>query len=375
MPVGNLFYFNVGNEATIPHAEKQHYTPPRLIRKMRSDLASLPLLLAEKSDDVVLVSDSFPREESPMSGALRTLQEICLDEKTYQLALWGPEPPLERELSKSLGAKLRLPRHSSIKPALLYTFFDRSLGVRFLERYYPAFTPSLVYDFDDLQAVASQYDAVVAKQPFSSSGRGVFAFTKDDLHKYVVAQRFNLSFPLLVEPRYEVVSNWASEYRIDWSGEVHFLGLSHFVVDKFRYRYNILAPERTLTQMLANTVSETAWHSLINQHKQFLAQEVAPFYVGDVGIDMFVYKGGLHPCCEINLRTTMGHLALAFSNRFLTSQVPPLRMGIDYIPKASYPTSSYAPSLSQLLKGKQGRFLLTPIVSATSFFAYVEIDA
>ena len=36
-------------------------------------------------------------------------------------------------------------------------------------------------------------------------------------------------------------------------------------------------------------------------------------YVGPFGIDMMVTKEGLHPCVEINLRRTMGHVALAIS--------------------------------------------------------------
>ena len=36
-------------------------------------------------------------------------------------------------------------------------------------------------------------------------------------------------------------------------------------------------------------------------------------YVGPFGIDMMIADGKLHPCVEINMRRTMGHVALAMS--------------------------------------------------------------
>lgn len=32
---------------------------------------------------------------------------------------------------------------------------------------------------------------------------------------------------------------------------------------------------------------------------------------------MMVFEGRLHPCCEINVRTTMGHYALALARCFI----------------------------------------------------------
>ena len=36
-------------------------------------------------------------------------------------------------------------------------------------------------------------------------------------------------------------------------------------------------------------------------------------YVGPFGVDMMIAEEKLHPCVEINLRRTMGHVALALS--------------------------------------------------------------
>ena len=59
-------------------------------------------------------------------------------------------------------------------------------------------------------------------------------------------------------------------------------------------------------------------------------------YVGNFGVDMMVVTTDdattfkLHPCVELNLRTTMGHVALALSP---TDFAPKKMMKIDYLDK------------------------------------------
>ena len=53
---------------------------------------------------------------------------------------------------------------------------------------------------------------------------------------------------------------------------------------------------------------------LLDSIKQKITEQLRlPGYVGPFGIDMMVTKEGLHPCVEINLRRTMGHVALSIS--------------------------------------------------------------
>ena len=51
-----------------------------------------------------------------------------------------------------------------------------------------------------------------------------------------------------------------------------------------------------------------------------LARELGNSYRGPLGVDMMVVsvdnKLMVHPCVELNLRRTMGHVALALTRRF-----------------------------------------------------------
>ena len=64
-----------------------------------------------------------------------------------------------------------------------------------------------------------------------------------------------------------------------------------------------------------------------------LAQDkISPLYTGPFGIDMMVVRNNhdehvLHPCVELNLRRTMGHVALSLPTAF---DVPTKVMRICY---------------------------------------------
>lgn len=318
-----LFVLNIGNEVAIPFAFHKSYTPPRLIQQMRQDLAPLARLEANKQrGDAVLISPEIKELCSSHIGDIPhlTIDVVAQGEKQYQLALYGEEPTLERRLHQLLGDKLLPKKGEAPSPQQLHRFFDRSLGQDFLHRYYPHLAPQLVTNLSELQTCAREQTALVLKRPFSSSGRGITTLSRRQLASPSYTSK--LSYPLFVEPLYKATSNWGTEFRISESGKVTYLGLSHFVTKQFKYLYNVVAPQAKLQEQLSHEVS---WHKVeeaILQQTGFLSQEVAPCYRGNVGVDMMVYEGKLHPCNEINVRTTMGHYALLLGKQYLSSPCP-----------------------------------------------------
>lgn len=318
-----LFVFNVGNEVAIPFASHKSYTPPRLIQQMRQDLAPLARLEADKQrGDAVLISHEIKELcSSPLDDIPHlTLDEVAQGEKQYQLALYGVEPTLERRLHQLLGDKLLPEEGEAPSPQQLYRFFDRSLGQDFLQRYYPHLSPQLVMNLSELQTFAREHSALVVKRPFSSSGRGIATLSNRQLSSPSYTDK--LSYPLFVEPLYKATSNWGTEFRICEYGKVTYLGLSHFVTKQFKYLYNVVASQARLREQLSHEVSWQKVEQTLWQQTEFLSQEVAPYYHGNVGIDMMVYEGKLHPCNEINVRTTMGHYALLLGKQYLFSPCP-----------------------------------------------------
>ena len=71
-PCGQLFYFNYGNEVALAHQRSVSYTPPRIVRQMRRDLAYLPAWIAPNPEqDWVWLPCNTPRfsKEFPFSLA------------------------------------------------------------------------------------------------------------------------------------------------------------------------------------------------------------------------------------------------------------------------------------------------------------------
>ena len=153
----------------------------------------------------------------------------------------------------------------------------------------------------------------------------------------------------MVEPYYNKVKDFAMEFYSDGRGTISYLGLSLFHTQNGAYTGNILATEATKRAMISRYITV----ALLDTVKENICHELSPVfngsYAGPFGIDMMIVNNTyhpspttyqpspttyqpspttyhpspttyhpsptafLHPCVEINLRRTMGHVALALS--------------------------------------------------------------
>ena len=78
------------------------------------------------------------------------------------------------------------------------------------------------------------------------------------------------------------------------------------------YMGNALAPQAALERVLARQFD--GWDILKQICTEVLSQHIAARYEGPLGVDMMLVKTAqgimLHPCIEVNLRRTMGYVAL-----------------------------------------------------------------
>jgi hypothetical protein len=168
----------------------------------------------------------------------------------------------------------------------------------------------------------------VIKAPWSSSGRGVryidgqFTPSVTGFIRNVIHTQGGV----MVEPYYNKVKDFGMEFEADAEGRIHYLGLSLFHTVNGAYEGNILATESVKQEMISRYIPAC----LLDSIKQTIAERLTlNGYVGPFGIDMMIVKPGegnhnsqlsivnsqllLHPCVEINLRRTMGHVALSIS--------------------------------------------------------------
>lgn len=380
-----LIVCNIGHEVALEAGDALHYTPPRLIRQMRSALWSLPLW----ASPVWLDGDSwwvhpFSKSLSPYLTD-RELSHIAKgDVGDSELMLWGHERSLAHSLAKQYG--LSGGEACSELPQELMPCWTRAASARFFEHYSSVPWRSrvaMITQIEELVELLTQGPCLV-KLPYSSSGRGLWRINQlDSQLEETLRKLLQRHRALLVEPLLDKQQDYGAEYYIDEAGEVLFIGLCAFETDdQGRYLESLCqAPEETLRQLTESLSDPNELTQALAQHRAYLSREVAPYYHGAVGIDLLTYRPdevssrtALHPWVEINLRYTMGHYALdLYRERVPQGSYDQYRFGILSAPRAKALLSTAdAPTLDDAGRLRSGLLPLTSTDLATaSHLAYL----
>ena len=128
----------------------------------------------------------------------------------------------------------------------------------------------------------------------------------------------------MVEPLYTKVKDFGMEFFSDGEGHVTYLGLSLFHTSNGAYTGNIIATEQAKREIISHYLPTPLLDETQLRICQGLGSMFKDKYCGPFGIDMMVVKDVqrstsnvqylLHPCVEINLRRTMGHVTLALGS-------------------------------------------------------------
>ena len=121
----------------------------------------------------------------------------------------------------------------------------------------------------------------------------------------------------MAEPCYPKVIDFGMEFVAKKDGSIDFAGISLFKTDHAAYAGNVIASEEAKLSYLGQYLSlDKQVDPVVRRICQFFPQLMKGVYEGPFGVDMMVVarpeKNGflLHPCVEINVRRTMGHVAL-----------------------------------------------------------------
>lgn len=161
--------------------------------------------------------------------------------------------------------------------------------------------------FSDENTRFSAKEKFLFKSPWSCSGRGVFSYHPDRINKVLREQG-----GIEVEPLYPRVADFAMEFSCR-EGQVHFLGLSAMMNAGY-HGGNLVMEDDEILSLMTNFVSTAEVSAVRQSLTEVLTQKIAPHYNGPLGVDQMIVRQtngyALHPCVEINLRHTMGHIAI-----------------------------------------------------------------
>ena len=323
------------------------FTAPRAGRQLRSDLGFLPALWADDGDVVVVDDIHCLDTYSPMFRELFANVEFVgwpqlsrMDVTDAEVDVWGWDAVICRELVRANPAFAPLlpgdDRMENIRRMSNRRFAAENLLPQLLvtdER----LTGQAEY-VDDVAAVADRLasGSWVLKSPWSSSGRGVRFFDQPltEQQKGWCRNVIEQQGGIMLEPKYNNVCDFAMEFFSDGRGGIDYLGLSVFTTTDGGYTGNLVADERMKVEILSEHVETGLVYRIRDKIADALSASVGTGYRGVFGVDMMIVEEAevrakkIVPCVELNLRRTMGHVALAMAGN---GKVPiPCLMNIYY---------------------------------------------
>ena len=357
-----ILLFNPENDLALA-ANDSHYTPPASARQMAYDLRELPLLWAQP-DDIILLPDSSLSSVSPLTSQLSS---------PCSLLPWGWSPLLVNQLrAKGIDSSL-LPTTGQMEAYREAS--SRRTAVELLKRlrsmWPEAFDEGLLVGDSfwcttptEVQAaIESCGGSAILKAPWSGSGRGIMKYMADSSKLLPwVTRTLHRQGGVEVEPLYDKVQDFAMEY---WSEEGHVRdeGLSLFTTTAGGvYSGNLVASEEEKRRRLAayipcELLDETRSRLVALLNDAFRDGLLPAWYTGPFGIDMMICQaplpdrgsegvsgltgcqafqsdrsgtpllrtgkaggGALHPLIELNLRMTMGWVALRIAEKMAPGQ-------------------------------------------------------
>ena len=332
----NLHIFNPEHDIALALNESV-FTAPHSARRLRADLGFLPALYA-KEGDLVLVDNKEAALESVRhltDYAKRVefveqadLRQMSLDETSINVMPWGWDKaicaelvamnkalemvlPNEKQLDKIRQLSSREFAATEILPQLL-ELDEQLVG----ETIWFAGTHDIVERYFGLN-----HGHFVVKAPWSSSGRGVryIRETLDPSNKGWIKNVLEQQKGLIIEPFYNKILDFGMEFYINDKGKAVYKGLSIFSTENRAYTGNLLTNEVTKREIVTRFVSVELLKKIQNKLVELFSNCFYRRYIGNLGVDMMIVTTknansfALHPCVEINLRNTMGHVALAIS--------------------------------------------------------------
>ena len=323
-----LHIFNPEHDLALA-CNMKNFTAPHAARALRAGLGFIPVLWA-KPGDCVLVEDADYAAKAYkrlMGKACRPSAEVMFVEKEQLDSLavsdvepWGWDTAVRNTLLRCGVDKRCLPDLVTMDAVrtLSHRSFARELLLELRRLPDTVGEAFLCRSMGDIAPIVDRYGSVIVKAPWSSSGRGL-RFVTELGEPHLMGWLNNMLKAqgcLMVEPYQKKVKDFGMEFWSDGEGRVTYQGLSLFQTVNGAYTGNLLATENAKLEIITRYIPETLIELVKVNVKNFLGARLKHIYRGPLGIDMMIVprtdKEGflIHPCVEINLRRTMGHVAI-----------------------------------------------------------------
>lgn len=337
----DIYIYNPSCDFAIANGNA-NWQPNKTLQKMENDMATLPVFFSQKQD-VVLVDkypdetfvESFRQLDFELPGFVMKNEILksfrFANESINSLIPWGWSPAAHKMLAplkpfcsshfQKSPVFQWLPEHRNISSRKFASEILHDISHYLPAKWIPDKTrfPKICFSKPDVEMAISSWGKIMLKAPWSSSGRGLQPITKLPVHEKVwekvnaiiADQGFVMAEPLL-NKIHDMAFLFKSENR-----KCSFIGTSHFFTNsKGQYEGNWLnGLPCTFDKSVAGFIAEVTTPLVEAISLCIEKSSLADNYEGVFGVDMLIYheEGGnlkIVPCLEINMRHTMGMVAL-----------------------------------------------------------------
>lgn len=318
--IRRIWLFNPENDLALA-ADKAAYTAPPAAVRLRDAGAVLPMWLGSPGDFFICdgVNDAWLTDMQARFG----LEVNPWDRVTPGIPVpWGWSKAARATFERRGIPAAALPPDSVLDA--WRSLSHRATSVKVYEALAGKLSfgiwagPVEVRSVSELKKLLAEQPYSVVKLPWSSSGRGV-TFADAANVKSVIRQAegaIGRYGSVMVEKRARRLDDFAMLFTVG-GGAARFQGLSLFKTDdRGRYAGNFVGPQQTAAAWLGSLYPLDRLMAVAEALTDVLPQVLGPSYAGPVGVDMLLGAddGGaavLNPVVELNLRYTMGFVALA----------------------------------------------------------------
>ncbi len=329
----NLHIFNPEHDIALAY-DKPHLMVPHVAQELRMSLGYLPAFWANDGDFVLVDDIEFAlKAAAPFRHLMRDVLFVCRDDlkslPVDRILPWGWDRRVVAELSENGVGEDLLPTDGELADIRRYSGREHTSG--FLAELREGVEDKTCgeafrcEDFDEIEGYVKRYHDIVVKAPWSSSGRGIrYVSGECDEPKSLWIKKILLHQGyVMVEPHYNRLADFAVEMVAAADGKVEYKGVSVFHTLNGKYSGNVIGTEDSKLQRLKKYVDTDFLDILIKRVTAVMEKHLAGRYAGPFGVDMMIVADPqtenflVHPCVEVNLRRTMGHLALALAENNL----------------------------------------------------------
>lgn len=399
-----LHYFNPGHETAVLNGSP-YYMSSANVLCMQKELAFLPAWYAAPHDYVLVetlppphflnnISKQVGIEVTPLTRKDISHSGNLLPSCNIQP--WGVSPQslhVYEQLCVESGWNLAIPEWDDAYTRLC-SRQTAAICLRSLLNVLPEADKTIVPRFrsslETVEAVIQNCTTpLVLKAPYSSSGRGLRWILNNRLTTsdcQWVSGILKKQGSISIEPALNKKIDFAMEFFSSGTGSIRYEGLSLFITgEQGTYTGNFLGSQSSIEQQITNLIGQDLLDE-VRESLTFVLQDVySQQYTGYLGVDMMVYedvnkKHCIHPCVEINMRYTMGLVALRISKQILSDNSTG-KLTIFYSNKPYEILDKHnelikrQPPLFSQKKLVTGYYSLSPVTSHSKYHAYIVVSS